>query len=93
MTDKDENRKIIAAEALKKLDEVKTFVEVNGSDHLNIIFDKLTENVEQLKLLKYILFILFTRIVWKKSSKLLIPVIFFFPRKNPKLYYIADTWL
>ena len=63
MTDKDENRKIIAAEALKKLDEVKTFVEVNGSDHLNIIFDKLTENVEQLKLLKYILFILFTRIV------------------------------
>ena len=63
MTDKDENRKIIAAEALKKLDEVKTFVEVNGSDHLNIIFDKLTENVEQLKLLKYISFILFTRIV------------------------------
>ena len=39
MTDKDENRKITAAEALKKLDEVKNFIEVNGSDHLNIIFD------------------------------------------------------
>ena len=55
-----------AAEALKKLDEVKNFMEVNGSDHLNIIFDELTINVEQMKLLKYILFILFTRIVWKK---------------------------
>ena len=39
-TDEDENRKI-AAEALKKLDEVKNFVEVNGSDHLNILFNEL----------------------------------------------------
>ena len=63
MTEKDEHRKITAAEALKKLDEVKNFMEVNGSDHLNIIFDELTKNVEQMNLLKYILFILFTRIV------------------------------
>ena len=63
MTEKDEHRKITAAEALKKLDEAKNFMEVNGSDHLNIIFDELTINVEQMKLLKYILFILFTRIV------------------------------
>ena len=48
-TDEDENRKI-AAEALKKLDEVKNFVEVNGSDHLNIFFNELIENVEQKKL-------------------------------------------
>ena len=63
MTEKDEHRKITAAEALKKFDEVKNFMEVNGSDHLNIIFDELTKNVEQMNLLKYILFILFTRIV------------------------------
>ena len=48
-TDEDENRKI-AAEALKKLDEVKNFVEVNGSDHLNVLFNELIENVEQKKL-------------------------------------------
>ena len=36
LTDEDENRKITAAEALKKLDEVKNFIEVNRSDHLNI---------------------------------------------------------
>ena len=48
-TDEDENRKI-TAEALKKLDEVKNFVEVNGSDHLNILFNELIENVEQKKL-------------------------------------------
>ena len=48
-TDEDENRKI-AAEAVKKLDEVKNFVEVNGSDHLNILFNELIENVEQKKL-------------------------------------------
>ena len=40
----DENRKI-AAEALKKVDEVQ-----NGSDHLNMIFNKLSEKVEQMKL-------------------------------------------
>ena len=41
----DENRKITAAEALKKVDEVQ-----NGSDHLNMIFNKLSEKVEQMKL-------------------------------------------
>ena len=50
LTDEDENRKTSAAEALKKLDEVKNFIEVNGSDHLNMIFNELIETVEQLKL-------------------------------------------
>ena len=50
VTGEDENRKITAAEALKKLDEVKNFIEVNGSDHLNMIFNELIENVEQMKL-------------------------------------------
>ena len=36
MTDEDENRKITAAEVLKKLDEVNNFIEVNGRDHMNI---------------------------------------------------------
>ena len=36
-TDENKNRKITAAEALKKLDELKHFIEVNGSDHLNMI--------------------------------------------------------
>ena len=49
VTDEDKNRKI-AAETLKKLDEVKNFIEVNGSDHLNMIFNELIENVEQMKL-------------------------------------------
>ena len=50
VTDEDENRKIIEAEALKKLDEVKNFIEVNRRDYLNMIFNKLIENVEQMKL-------------------------------------------
>ena len=49
-TDEDENWKITTAEALKKLDEVKKFIEVNGSDHLNMIFNESIENVEQMKL-------------------------------------------
>ena len=40
VTDEDENRKITATEAL----------EVNRSDHLNMIFYELIENVEQMKL-------------------------------------------
>ena len=40
VADEDENRKITAAEALKKLDKVKNFIEVNGSDHLNMIFNE-----------------------------------------------------
>ena len=79
VTDEDKNRKITVAEALKKLDEVSNFIEVNGIDHLNMIFNGLIENVEQMKLknqntkryykflyiLKSILFTLFTRISWK----------------------------
>ena len=29
---------------------MKTFIEANGSDHLNMIFNELIENVEQMKL-------------------------------------------
>ena len=47
---KDKNRKITATEALKKLDEVTNFIEVNGSNHLNMIFNEFIENVEQMKL-------------------------------------------
>ena len=39
VADEDEDRKITAAEALKKFDKVKNFIEVNGSDHLNMIFN------------------------------------------------------
>ena len=46
----NKNRKITVAEALKRLDEVKNFIEVNGSDHLNMIFIELIKNVEQMKL-------------------------------------------
>ena len=51
IADENKNRKITAAEALKKLAEVKIFIEVNGSDHLNIIFNEMLEqNLEQMKL-------------------------------------------
>ena len=49
-TDEDENRKIIAAAALKKLDKVKNFTELDESDLLNMIFNEAIENVEQMKL-------------------------------------------
>ena len=48
-TDEDEDRKIAAKEALKKLVEVKNFIEVNGSNHLNMIFNELIEKMEQMK--------------------------------------------
>ena len=32
VTDEDDNRKITAAEGLKKLNKMKNFIEVNGSD-------------------------------------------------------------
>ena len=48
-TDEDEDREIAAKEALKKLVEVKNFIEVNGSDHLNMIFNELIEKMEQMK--------------------------------------------
>ena len=41
VTDQCENRKTTAADALKKLDEVKSFIEVNVRDHLNMIFNEL----------------------------------------------------
>ena len=76
-------------------------MEVNRSDHLNMIFNPLIEKVEQMKLksqkqsdirsfLRYILFVVFTRVVQKKSS-ILISVIFF-GSKNPQIY-IVNTWL
>ena len=49
VTDEDKNKKITAAEALKKLDEVKNLIEVNGSDHLNMIFNELIEKLEDVK--------------------------------------------
>ena len=48
--DQDENRKITSPETLKKLNEVKNFIEVNESDLLNMIFNELIENAEQRKL-------------------------------------------
>ena len=50
VTNEDENRKITASEALKKFDEAKNFIEVNGSDYLNMIFNEVIENLEQMKL-------------------------------------------
>ena len=50
LSDEDENRKITAFEPLNKLDEVKNFIEVNGSNHLNMIFNESIENVEHMKL-------------------------------------------
>ena len=88
VTDVDENRKITAAEAIKKLDEVKNFIEVNRSNHMNIIFNDSIEIVEQMKLKNqkqsdirsffrsYILFIQLTLIVGNKSS-ILNNVVFF----------------
>ena len=35
---------------MKNLDEVRNFKEVNGSDRLNMIFNGVNENVEQVKL-------------------------------------------
>ena len=50
VTIEDENRKLTMAETLKRLNELKNFIKVNGSDHLNIIFNELIENVEQVTL-------------------------------------------
>ena len=47
--DENENRKITAAETLKKFNEVENFIEVNGSDQLNMIFNESIGNVEQMK--------------------------------------------
>ena len=50
LTHEDENRQITVAEVLKKLDEAKNFIAVNGSEDLNMIFDELIENTWQMKL-------------------------------------------
>ena len=50
VADEDKDGKITEAEALKKFDEVKNFIEVKGTDHLNIIFDESIESAEQIKL-------------------------------------------
>ena len=50
MADEDENRKIAAAEALKKLNEVKNFIEVNEGNHFNMVFNEPIENVEHMRL-------------------------------------------
>ena len=50
VTDENKNTKITTAETLKKLDEVKNFIEVNGRDNWNTMFNVLIENVEQMKL-------------------------------------------
>ena len=71
-----------AAEALKKSDEVKNVTEVNGLPYeyeydLQWVYCNCGANEAQklkamwyqefLEILKYILFILFTRVVWKKN--------------------------
>ena len=48
--DQNESRNITAAGTLKKLVKVKNLIEVNGNDHLNMIFNELIENVEQVNL-------------------------------------------
>ena len=50
VTNEDENRNITASEALKKFAEAKKCIEVNGSDYLNMIFNEVIENLEQMKL-------------------------------------------
>ena len=42
--------KITTAEALKKPNEMKNFIKINGSNHLYMIFNDLVENVKQMKL-------------------------------------------
>ena len=48
--DENESRNITAAGTLKKLVKVKNLIEVNGNDHLNMIFNEFIENVEQVNL-------------------------------------------
>ena len=48
--DENESRNITAAGTLKKLVKVKNLIEVNGNDHLNMTFNELIENVEQVNL-------------------------------------------
>ena len=107
VTDVDENRKITVAEAIKKLDEVKNFIEVNRSNRMNIIFNDSIELVEQMKLKNqkqndirsffrsYILFLQLTLVMRKKSS-ILNNVVFFLLKKSKTLYsghlVIVDTF-
>ena len=50
VTGEEKNKKITASKALKKLAKAKNFIKTNESDHLNMIFKGLIENVEQMKL-------------------------------------------
>ena len=93
VTDESENKKITAAEALKKLDGVKNFIEVKCGANVEQITVKYQKTTWYWKILKYFLSILFIRIVWKKSF-ILISVVFF----CPNILYsghllIADTFL
>ena len=47
VTEEDENRKITAGEALKELDKLNNFIEVNRNDHLNMILNELIESEAQ----------------------------------------------
>ena len=49
VTDEDENWKITSGDVLKKFNEVKKFIEVNGSNYLKIIINVFIENLEQMK--------------------------------------------
>ena len=49
VTDEDENWKITLGDVLKKFNEVKNFIEVNGSNYLKIIINVFIENLEQMK--------------------------------------------
>ena len=93
VTEEDENRKIIVAEALKKFDELKNFIEVNRSAHLNMIFNELIENGAQkekktvilevsLDLKIYLIYTVYS--YHMKKSSILISIVFFWT-KSPKL--------
>ena len=97
--------KLLSCSFRSQFDEAKNFIEANRNDHLNMIFNELIENVEQVKLknrkkvileisldLKiYFIFIVYSYHMKKKKSPILLSVVFFCS-KNAKLY-IADTFL
>ena len=94
----DENIKITSAEALKKLDEIKNFMEVN---HLNMIFNELNENVEKMKLkskkqskvsLDLEIYFIYTVYSYGMNKFSILISVVFSCQKNPKLC-IADTRL
>ena len=96
--------KFLSCSFRSQFDEAKNFIEANRNDHLNMIFNELIENVEQVKLknrkkvileisldLKiYFIFIVYSYHM-KKKSPILLSVVFFCS-KIAKLY-IAETFL